>query len=579
MRILLIIGLFLMIHRAHAQDYTPYTGWEHVHSAYSDGEFGISEIKTRAKQLGLQFIFMSEHGDCFFTPQSLHHREGKLFYNFHQHSGVNSFSDYLEEVNILNEDHIFVIYPGREVTVAKNPAKSYCHMNAFSPVTTTESYTYQDTYGEGDVARVIDIIHYEKGICVYNHPKDCKNWWDSADQFDAIEMMNTVGLDIKALATGGTVNYTHDLSLLLAGVKKGRHQFVVGGQDFHSDGSWRASGMGLITTAIFANDLTQASLYSALQEGKTVALRNTKILKFNRVPSITTENIQNTFALSGTVEVTKGEFTKRLGKIWIQLYKNGMVVAKAQATQTKVNNATIEMAFTIQDPNPSEEGKETSYIAEIPQLMITSPFWARKGERLYSTRTLPITWVKSKEGMFSWETEPKGVTDKMERIVFCIDDGTVRNMSGKIVLCTRPRVAFFNKHAQVDARASHGPIFFPDESMSPSEDRSAWLKKTIDAAHEKFIWELTEHDFVEHHKYLYTYKSTMKEGDLFGQCADDPESFVFDQDDHVENCSIHATWKCALLGRTMDTCFLSKIEEPQRANQGTQPSSIFIKMQ
>ena len=81
-----------------------YKGVVHIHSKYSDGAYNLDSIWNDARQAGLDFVFVTDHADCF----------GEGLSHAHPHLNNNYYDDYVLRCKWLSEQGPPLMIPGIE---------------------------------------------------------------------------------------------------------------------------------------------------------------------------------------------------------------------------------------------------------------------------------------------------------------------------------------------------------------------------------------------------------------------------------------------------------------------------------
>ncbi|MDV6330699.1 CehA/McbA family metallohydrolase [Asticcacaulis sp. 201] len=227
-----------------------YRGDFHSHSAHSDGNCLSLGGRTvpcpvfltlqAAKARGLDFIALSDH---------------------------NSTSQYDAERELQPYFDTLLLIPAREITTFHG------HANIFG---TTEFVPFRlGTKDLPDVKTLAGIVHTKGALISINHPmaptgEACMGCgWDAPTDYtdiDAVEVVN-----------GGSVFAQHDVEGPTDGIpfwqarlNEGYHLTAIGGSDNHDapDTPDHRSPVGLPTTVIYAENLSQADLLHGLKKGR-----------------------------------------------------------------------------------------------------------------------------------------------------------------------------------------------------------------------------------------------------------------------------------------------------------------------
>jgi hypothetical protein len=227
-----------------------YRGDFHMHSAHSDGSCqSLAGAKVpcpvfltlqAAKARGLDFIALSDH---------------------------NSTSQYDAERELQPYFDTLLLIPSREITTF------YGHANIFG---TTEFVPFRlGTKDLPDMKTLAGIVHDKGALISINHPtaptgEICMGCgWKAPTNYadiDAIEVVNGGSVQTQGKVEGPT----DGIPFWQARLNEGFHLTAIGGSDNHdaTDTPDHRSPVGLPTTVIFAENLSQAALFDGLKKGR-----------------------------------------------------------------------------------------------------------------------------------------------------------------------------------------------------------------------------------------------------------------------------------------------------------------------
>ncbi|ESQ87140.1 CehA/McbA family metallohydrolase [Asticcacaulis benevestitus] len=227
-----------------------YRGDFHSHSAHSDGNcLSLAGQKVpcpafltleAAKARGLDFVALSDH---------------------------NSTSQYDSERELQPYFDTLLLIPAREITTFHG------HANIFG---TTEFVPFRlGTKALPDVKTLADIVHAKGALISVSHPtaptgEACMGCgWDAPTDYsdiDAIEVVNGGSV----FAQHGVEGPTDGIPFWQARLNEGHHLTAIGGSDNHDapDTPDHRSPVGLPTTVIYAENLSQAALLDGMKKGR-----------------------------------------------------------------------------------------------------------------------------------------------------------------------------------------------------------------------------------------------------------------------------------------------------------------------
>ncbi|ESQ85222.1 hypothetical protein AEAC466_05790 [Asticcacaulis sp. AC466] len=227
-----------------------YRGDFHSHSAHSDGNclsLGGQTVPCpvfltleAAKARGLDFIALSDH---------------------------NSISQYDAERELQPYFDTLLLIPAREITTFHG------HANIFG---TTEFVPFRlGTKDLPDVKTLAGIVHAKGALISINHPmaptgEACMGCgWDAPTDYadiDAVEVVNGGSV----FAQHGVEGPTDGIPFWQARLNEGHHLTAIGGSDNHDapDTPEHRSPVGLPTTVIYAENLSQTALLIGLKKGR-----------------------------------------------------------------------------------------------------------------------------------------------------------------------------------------------------------------------------------------------------------------------------------------------------------------------
>ncbi len=229
-----------------------YRGDFHSHSAHSDGGCqslsGTAKVPCpafltlqAAKARGLDFLALSDH---------------------------NATSQYNVERELQPWFDTLLLIPAREITTFQG------HANIFG---TTEFVPFRlGTPELPDMKALTSTVHAKGALISINHPTSpsgemCMGcgWLAKTDyaDIDAVEAIN--GGSVRG--QGGTVEGPVDgIPFWQARLNEGFHLTAIGGSDNHNApaGPDQQTPVGLPTTVIFADNLSQAALFDGIKKGR-----------------------------------------------------------------------------------------------------------------------------------------------------------------------------------------------------------------------------------------------------------------------------------------------------------------------
>ncbi len=227
-----------------------YRGDFHSHSAHSDGSCLSLAGKSvpcpvyltleAAKARGLDFIALSDH---------------------------NATSQYNVERELQPYFDTLLLIPAREITTFHG------HANLFG---TTDFVPFRVGTAEmPDIKTLAGTIHAKHALLSINHPtapsgEDCMGcgwqWPTNYADIDAIEVVNGGSVH----AQHGVEGPTDGIPFWQARLDEGFHLTAIAGSDNHNapDSTDHRSPVGLPTTVIFADTLSQAALFDGIKKGR-----------------------------------------------------------------------------------------------------------------------------------------------------------------------------------------------------------------------------------------------------------------------------------------------------------------------
>ncbi len=227
-----------------------YRGDFHSHSAHSDGScnsLGGQKVPCpvfltleAAKARGLDFIALSDH---------------------------NSVSQYNVERELQPYFDTLLLIPAREITTFHG------HANIFG---TTEFVPFRlGTPSLPDVKTLAGIVHAKGALLSINHPtaptgEACMGCgWDAPTDYhdiDSIEVVNGGAVHAQGKVEGPA----DGIPFWQKRLNEGFHLTAIGGSDNHDaeDTPDHRSPIGLPTTVIYAENLSQAALLDGLKKGR-----------------------------------------------------------------------------------------------------------------------------------------------------------------------------------------------------------------------------------------------------------------------------------------------------------------------
>jgi len=217
--------------RAGRQEAHWFRGDLHMHTIHSDGDWTIDELVTSARNLGLDFICITDH---------------------------NTSSHHLEIDHLSKNFSWPLLLRGEEIT-------SYGgHTNAWG----LPSGTWIDfrvlPKDSARMSKIVTAVHRAGALISINHPfapcGGCSWTYDSAVRdFDAIEVWN------------GEWDVADNLALTMWDkiLQSGRHLTAIGSSDSHR----AANPIGQPTTHVAAKVASQAALLSAIRKGRAYLTR------------------------------------------------------------------------------------------------------------------------------------------------------------------------------------------------------------------------------------------------------------------------------------------------------------------
>jgi len=512
----------------------------HVHTIYSDGNERPLKVKKDAISRGYQGIGFFEHSDCFVTHWAQSHD--------HPHPAVNSFTDYQEEINTLvNQEGKFVALAGREITLCNDPASKicgFCHFNVFS--FTQNPYLFDGKDSIQTLSEFInDVVKKEDAICIYNHPKDCKELADTAPLYCGIELMNDLNL---------RENYQYHLNVLLKTLRAGTKTFVVGGIDFHHSVQRK---MGKPITYIFPDNLTQKSVFSAIREGRTIAAANIELMEINPYPHQITQEIKDAVVIKGRFKVA----TNFAANLVLVVYKNGEKYSQTKIIKEKAEMGNVFCSFGFTDDKPGN--KEVSYVLEIPGRFVSSPYYfMKRSPRLPGTgeecpkqekatvkqlgkvfKVLSAEYDKKTKKYF-FTTENDDYTKTIRFVDICGTEDLLYAPGNLIIGCRQP--LFTIGRAEVDSEKVEFSLQSSKECKSIFDSlRERCLEKMKNG----YLIAIGENDYratrtssATEEFLVLTEDKSMKEGSALIAC--DPEGeFTFSSTGQVLGCTAYKTVK------------------------------------
>jgi hypothetical protein len=194
------------------------TGDLHMHSDASDGQHDIPTLIGKAKELGLDFIAISNH------------------------------NNYSENLNLPQVEN-FSLIPAVEWTHYRG------HMNFFGVPS-----PFENTFVANSEQDMLNLVAHAKSlgaVISVNHPKCdiCPYLWDSEDCFDLVEVWNGPMRKVNLNA----IAWWH--KMLMAGKKKP----LVGGSDFHRDK--HPVRMAHPVTRVLAESNSPTDILNAITQG------------------------------------------------------------------------------------------------------------------------------------------------------------------------------------------------------------------------------------------------------------------------------------------------------------------------
>jgi len=365
----------------------------HVHTlGWSDGHSTVEEVAEYAKKPCIEY---SDHGDSFKKP--------------------DDFLPYRNQIEKQDKDGIFTALAGVEVTVGNAPGgKNDCHGNEIPDLTIDHPYLYDSKYSKNQVLDVIDTIHKQGGLFVFNHPRTCPEWNKIAENFDGIEVFNEY-MGVK------------DFNLYVEMMKKGWKGFVIGGTDLHRKEQVNQG----IATFVFSPQNTPSLIREALGDGNTIATVGIRSINVNPIPAKQPYLLgEDGFAIDMEI---KTEMLVPISLPPCQIYRDGIAYKKINTI--KGNSPGLREIHFFSD-------KPGCYAMVIPGIMVTSQFCFEKEEK--GPQPLPnkawrITKVTTDQMFYITEKEGLEHPYPFHAFEYCYEDFAVTE-DGFVFGCKNPLI-------------------------------------------------------------------------------------------------------------------------------------------
>ena len=266
----------------------------HMHTIHSDGDWTIDELVSSARNLGLDFICITDH---------------------------NTSSHHFEIDHLRRSFSLPLLLRGEEITTYGG------HTNAWGLPSGTWIDFRVSPKDSTRMSEVVTAVHRAGALISINHPfalcGGCAWTYDPAVRdFDAIEVWN------------GEWDVTDNLALMMWDkiLQSGRRPTAIGSSDSHRP----ANPIGQPTTQVAARVASQAALLNAIREGRVYLTREVAlpVLKFEAetTRSKTRWMIGDEIHLSTPTTIRFLVSTTSIPGATISLVSNGQVLRSLSTT-------------------------------------------------------------------------------------------------------------------------------------------------------------------------------------------------------------------------------------------------------
>lgn len=351
-------------HADSSLQYKWYPGIVHLHTTYSDGIRSMRDNVTKAKNLGLKFIVITDHAS--YMGEKEENFTGEM---------TTRYERYKAEAKSFNQPDHFAVFSSLEVS-----AKWHAE-----PDTTDTADTIGITFGtthwdpimsdldqkEGVQAKVIKRFNSLSCLPIAAHPTlivtksfDTKPWRWTRMRYDRRDPSAYEGLCGIEFFNCTTDEQNEEIvRWYLSLIKEGRNIFVTSGCDSHGFISTDSldSERWKRVTWVLSTLLNDECLYWGIQKGMTyAACHGFSIVDFTYCPGFAPQKM-STSMINFTVKMPKG--TKKLEAF---IYRDGeKIVGMIGASEYD----GIRYKFEDTKATPGIH----RYVFEIPNRLITSP--------------------------------------------------------------------------------------------------------------------------------------------------------------------------------------------------------------
>ncbi|MBI2263263.1 VWA domain-containing protein [Candidatus Berkelbacteria bacterium] len=334
-------------------------GFIHSHSTFSDGTRNPEQLVRQAKKSGAEFLFVTDHFEQI--PQ----KEGKKGALFGDDFGFENYAERFRQAG-LNQN--LLVITGAEIATYWNGAAS--HALALGNLAFPDDQLASFQMQENTQQKVIDRLNEMGLLPVAAHPfliaQKYQQWHGGISnlQFQISEARGLIGIEFFNDETFEGYERTMAWYLMLIG--QGKKVVVIAGCDSHTPlldvddpNRWQRK------TDVFCQQLSESSLLQSIKEGKTSALNlGVRLGKTSHIPGF--EPLKVTKPVGLEIEILLPEKTKK--ELLVNIYRDGGKVSEGKINQG-IKEALLTVLETVFLPGLH------SYVLEIPEVLITSPFY------------------------------------------------------------------------------------------------------------------------------------------------------------------------------------------------------------
>ncbi len=238
----------------------------HTHTYYSDGGDGLMMTPADYREMGFDFVAITDHNRMFTSLQA------KKFYD-----GVKT------DLNVISGEEVHtpgsivhIVHVGGKTSVCEkyieNTEKYKKEVEALE-----KEYTHIPEQYRSRVAMArwaCDKIHEAGGIAIFAHPFWCPDRYNVSEEFRNYLFGENLFDAYELIGGIGNVKNNLQLALWQEECRKGNNISVVGSSDSHDHAL--SKGFGNKFTVVFAKENTAEAIMEAVKNGMSVAAELTK---------------------------------------------------------------------------------------------------------------------------------------------------------------------------------------------------------------------------------------------------------------------------------------------------------------